>query len=347
MFKRKKNEPESGHGLVLFGRDGRLQESPELNKVDANRQTIGPMNTEESSASNLKKPKTPKDYVIYALAIVGVLLLTYAGIWLWASKEAKTRVDLALAKVSLFLKIEYEKVKLDPFSWDVSIHRITLSPAIGAPLGTIDQIVIQKIRGAEGIPSRLSMVAEKIDLRASSAGPELGFLRGMGYESLQMEFELQYQYGDGNDDFVLEKAKIGIKDAGDLSVSLHLGNVFLEPELMADMGTNLPLIKFHRAELSYTDHSLVDRLFRYFSDQKKIMSPKMLKTQVLNNLRENQRKATDSFDRNGIAAMIRFLQKPGKIALVAKPNEPILLGDLEKADESELFSLLNMQITTQ
>ncbi len=173
--------------------------------------------------------------------------------------------------------------------------------------------------------------------------------QGLGYESIDMTFKIDYAWNPDNKNLELKKS-LNIVDAGEITLALAVNNIDLaslkenpNPQML------LPALLFKRAELRYVDASLAPKLLKFFGDQQG-MGEEDVKAMLVAQL--NQFKEMFQGSQAAPAAidsLIAFVNKPDALTITVEPPEPVpfmALAEQAQTAPPQLVDALNLKVAT-
>lgn len=163
--------------------------------------------------------------------------------------------------------------------------------------------------------------------------------------SLPLDATLRYRYDEKSrrfllDDFSLRSAKlfglqlqIAMSDLDPIFFQQNKNMGLLKPTtLLSQAAANSRL---DSASLTYTDHSLVDRVLRLLGEQQHT-TPQVIRDSFKGALglamMSNQSRG-GAFMGNALMAISSFLEHPGTLRLAARPSEPVRMSALQAQGE--------------
>lgn len=190
--------------------------------------------------------------------------------------------------------------------------------------------------------------------------------RNIGYEGLSLSGRGEENFVPDNGDYSLNFEIVG-KNMGVVALDLALGKYprkqrgemhlrdVSEREVRQRMGKVLRNIEFRSAELSYQDHSLTERILEMLAESRG-MSVDDIRGETMNLLLSLLEGIQQSAGGDvptvqaAIDGLSRFIVKPGTITLRAKPENPVLLGEIEpylyEKTPENLLAFLNFSVVS-
>lgn len=282
---------------------------------------------------------------ITGIGIAVVLIAIYLGVRMYASNVAEGKVNEAIAKAANFADIDYKKVSVDLLGMDVRISDILVSPANAKENIKIDEIIIHDLDNKSDIPTFLSMSCNGIELNIKDLGEDAKELKALGYnDKMMINLNADYTYDKEKKELDIKKIGIGADEAGEISVSLRLGNINLKPEEITILLFTFPQVIFHEAKIKYKDDSLAERLMK-FGSQKEQTNVEDFKKSLMQKVEKEIEKEKDDFTKKALVEIKKFLEDPEEFSISASPSRPQPLGRIMRVDDpKDVIKLLNIQI---
>lgn len=173
-------------------------------------------------------------------------------------------------------------------------------------------------------------LAKIIGVSTGPAGDAQRLLDRAGYRRTTSDFQIKYRFDEDAQELEIRDVQLEIADLGTVVFNLKLGNV---PRGGVRDGVDLlsaTQVTLAHASLSFRDRSLVSRLLKAYSADRGISEAEALQ-RVLRDLRAERQRTRDSVEREGLDALIRFVEHPGEIRLAMEPERPVpLLGTVTR-----------------
>jgi hypothetical protein len=161
-----------------------------------------------------------------------------------------------------------------------------------------------------------------IGLTAGPVGQAEQLLERAGYRRTVSDFFVSYRYDEATGELELRDFQLEIADLGRVTFNVKLGNV---PNLNAKGGAQLlsygTQVTLVGASLAFRDRSLVSRLLKAYAAERNLSEAEAL-ARVLADLKAEHERSRDPIDREALAALIRFVERPGEIRLALEPQRP-------------------------
>jgi hypothetical protein len=282
---------------------------------------------------------------IIGIGVAVLLIGIYLGIKMYVSNVAEKRVNEAIAKAADFVDIDYKKVSVDLLGMYVRISDILVSTADAKEKIKINEITIHDIDDKSDIPSFLSISCDGIELNIKDLGENAKGLKSLGYnDKMMINLTADYTYDKDKNELDIKKIKIGADEAGEISVSLRLGNINLEPEKIVVLFFTFPQVIFYEAKIKYKDDSLAERLMK-LGAQTEQTNIKDFKKSLLQKLEKEFEKEKDDLAKKALVEIKEFLENPEEFSILASPSQPYPLYRIMRVeDPKDVINLLNIQI---
>lgn len=283
---------------------------------------------------------------ITGISIAVALIAIYFGIKMYASSVAEGKVNESIAKVTNFADIDYKSVSVDLLGMDVRISDILVSPVNAKEKLKIHEIIIHDIDKNADIPTFLSMSCNGIELNIKDLGEEAEGLRNLGYiDKMIVNLNVEYSYDKEKKEINISKIGIGADEAGEISVSLRLGNISLNPNEIVGLLFNFQQIIFHEAKIEYKDESLFERFIKLRAEEQDL-SIEDFKKSIIQDIEIEIENANDDLAKDSLGEIMEFVEDPEELSITASPSKPQPLGRLMRIEQlsNDIFRLLNIKI---
>lgn len=279
---------------------------------------------------------------------IAVVLLS--GLKSYANRQAARKLDEALARISLFASVTYERVDFALFSHRLTISSLTVYPrdlSVSNEKSKKLGFRIRRIRvedslnlGASGLG--LSVEGIEVDPAVVDAGTvisELG-IKGPLLMGLRIDLGIDVKEKELN----LRTLYFDVQGLAALSIGARLGNISItdamigkvqdSPREAMSMLMALSGITLSSAQISYTDGSLAQRLMTKAAKEQNV-SIERFKSGLVEKLKAVEKESEDEFVRGLVKPLSDFIAQPGKISIKAAPQKPVPLGTVVGLDSTE------------
>jgi len=282
---------------------------------------------------------------VTGIGVAVLLIAVYFGVKMYASNHAEKIVNKTIAKIANFVDVDYKKVSVDLFGLDVHISDILVSTAGAKDKMKIDEIIIDNVDDKSDIPAFLSMSINGIELSISELGEDVKEIRGLGYnEKLLFNLNADYNYDQEKKELNVNRIGIGADKVGEINISMHLGNINLDPKKIVGILFTYPQIMVYEAKINYEDASLVQRLMK-LEAQKNNKNLKDFKKFLIQNLEKEIEKEKDKFTKKALVEIKKFIDDPEEFSISVSPSKPRPLGRIMRCNNpKEAIKLLNVKI---
>lgn len=282
------------------------------------------------------------------VTIIGVavlLIAVYFVIKIYASNHAEKIVDKSIAKIANFVDVDYKKVSVDLLGLNVHISDILVFTADAKEKIKIDEIIINDVDDKSNIPTFLSISINGIELNINELGEDAEEIRELGYSGkLLFNLSADYNYDQEKKELNVNRIGIGADKVGEINISMHLGNINLDPKQIIKILFTYPQIMLYEAKINYEDASLVQRLMK-LEAQKNNKSVKDFKRSLIQNLKKEIEEEKDKFTKKALVEIKEFIDDPEEFSISVFPAKPKPLGRIMRCnDGKEAIKLLNVKI---
>jgi hypothetical protein len=281
--------------------------------------------------------------VAVGLGVVGGAIALALGGQAYASHMAAKEIDSAIANVSDFVQVDYEKVNASLLGRGTQVKDVSITPVGSTESIQVDEVVVYKYDKKGEVPTHVSMAINGMMLPASAVG-EATPLQPFGYDKdLSVDFATEYQYQEKEQAIRLKKFQVGAEEVGDLDLTLHLSNVPMDEGALANYPMSLLGAVFHEAKLTYKDDSLVTRMFDTGAASQGV-SVDDFKKEAIANLEASLAAGEEGLSKELVKEITAFINNPDDFSLTMSPKEPVPFSSLMGiGGPDEVIELLNVQ----
>lgn len=291
--------------------------------------------------------------IISGIVIAG-LAASYVGGKIYATNRVEQKINEQIAEASQFADIEYSALSVEPIFQTVQLRDITITPndGISKPI-YINEVILNDVDTESEVPESLDIVFNGIRIDINELGTAAGNLQQLGYQNdLMLNFSTKYQLANNKLDwsFALSADKIG-----QLDYNLNLANVQFDQAQPMSLLFGYPQFQLTSAEVTYTDKSLVERIFKKEAEASELTVEefklegterlqKMLDKDLsanANSISEGQQKILT----NASEELIKFINNPNTFTISVHPKETVTLGDISRSQSNPtaLMELLDVK----
>ncbi len=278
------------------------------------------------------------------ISLIILLIGVYFGLKAYAAHVAEENINRTVNRASGFVDMDYQKVSVDLFGLDTHIKNVRIAGINRKRAVKIDDIVIYRFDHRGRVPGSLHVGFKGINLDLDQLGKNAAVLREMGYSHIKADTELDYIYDPAQQTFVINKFQTGAAKLGDITLTGRIANINLSPASLPVLLFTFPNILLSQAELTYCDHSFVNRLLELAARKRGQTYDAFMKE--LNAKLENEIAGhSDPSLKQGIRSLKQFLNDPDTVRISISPDEPVSIGRLQDIkDGNELIKLLNAKV---
>lgn len=280
-----------------------------------------------------------------AVSVVLFLVVAYLGLSFYATDAARARIDASIKKwpPNTFV---YKDVSHNLFSGQTVIAGVSILPPGGVTTTRIDRIVIRRLSDDAPNPTSLAVDIQGMTIDPAALGSaDAARFTALGYTGpLSCDLGIDYEYAKDKRELALNAVTLSIKDVCALRLSLTLGNLDFDPNQAAKLLFTYPSILLARAELVYTDASLMDRVLKQEAAKKGVDVATLKKT-MIDDADAALLKGKNPPSAEITAALKQFIENPRQLSISLTPARPVPLGDIGRAGSPEAVAkLLNLQV---
>jgi len=283
--------------------------------------------------------------LVAGIVAVVVLVALYFGLTIYASGKAAEQVDAAIAKGGPAVHVSYTKVAYNILNKQTAISGVSiLAPGSPTPV-RVGEVLVRRLDETSPTPAFVAVDFKGIEVDLKSLGDDAAAAAALGYkDTLYCDLGIDYAYAKDKKDLDLKTLSLAVKDVGSLSVSLHLGNVDIDPNQAATLLFTYPQILLHQASVTYKDASLMERLLKAEAAKSGI-DVATLKQNLSRDADEALQGQTNPLLAGALTAVKQFINNPKELSISASPAKPLPLGQIGNAATPDaVAAMLNIQI---
>ncbi len=280
--------------------------------------------------------------VLAGVGIGGVIALVLGGQAV-ASRLAAKEVDKAIADVSDFVDIKYEKVSHSFFGRGTSVKDVVITPVLSNKPIEVDEIVLYDFDQKGDVPTYVKFAVNGLALDVQGAETAEMFTE-LGYKGdIEADFTTEYEYEADERTMQLKTFKVGADDVGDIEMNLQISNVSLDKEAIAQFPFSLFGAEFQNAKITYKDDSFMERIFETTAAAEGI-SVKAVKENAIADLEADFQSGDSSLSAELVSEMKEFIEDPDRFTITFRPDEPVPFSSFISVEGPEdVVELLNVR----
>ncbi|MHC1791024.1 hypothetical protein [Solidesulfovibrio sp.] len=284
---------------------------------------------------------------LLAAGIVALVLAgTYFGLGLYASKAARAQVEIAVARMGPAANVAYKDVSYNILTGHTVIDDVSILPPGGLTPARIDRIVVRSLDQTSPNPAYMAVDVHGLQLDPAALGrADAARFAALGYSGpLPCDLSVDYNYARDKRELTVNAVSLSVKDVGAIRLSLTLGNLDFDPDQAANLLFSYPRILLGRAELVYTDASLVERVIKQEAAKQGVDVATLKKTMAAD-ADATLETAKSPLMASVVTALKQFIENPRQLSMSVSPATPLPLGEIGRAGSPEAVAkLLNLQV---
>jgi hypothetical protein len=260
------------------------------------------------------------------------------------SRAAAQELNKAIADVSDYVDIDYQKVDVSLLGRGTTVKDVVITPAASGNALRVDEMTLYKYKDQDNVPTYLSMAVKGIALDETALGENAEMFSELGYDKqLSANIITEYEYEADDKTVELKQLKFGADQVGDMEVTLELGNIALDQAAMQSFPFSLLGAQFEGAKITYKDDSFVERLFETTAAAEGI-SVEEAKAEAIAGLEDEVANSEAPLSPEFVEEMKDFIEDPDSFSITFDPEQPVPLTALMTIGGPEdLVELLNVQ----
>jgi len=289
--------------------------------------------------------RSRKHWVVFgAIALVGVVV---CGVYLYANRLAKIKVDEAIARLDGKVGLVYGDVSANPFTRSVTIKDVKVTSIAGKPIDgvSMESLSLKGNPAADADPQELDARVSKLTLNLARMGPEWAQVMSMGYGTVVVDSRLDYRFSRKTGQLDLNQFEIAGQDLLTVGLSLHLGEVSADVE-SPEQALSRPTTTIRGGEVMIKDAVFVDRMISSLAEKEGLSSADY-KKRLTRTAEALLGGGSGKLERDVSAAIVRLINEPrSTLRITIAPTEPVSLEALNRAsDPGTQLALLNLQVS--
>jgi hypothetical protein len=288
--------------------------------------------------------------------IVVVLLLAgavYFGLDRAAESSAAERIQQFVDASPLVKEVRYQTLDVGLVGSQARMENVTVKMAQSEDVLNIQSISISDIAVQDDLPTRLNLTATGIAVpEDAKAMRELApVLNDLGYGQIATNLRFQYDYDPAARRLTVDKFMVEAADAGQFTAHIQLENIDLksipqQPENALSMMPLLTGITLKAASMTYTDHSLLDRIIVRQAQQEGI-TPDAFKNLLSQQLEMHTGQLQDPSTLAIVKSLQNFIRNPKKITVSIAPAAAVSIFQfIAVKDFADVVRILNLKVTS-
>jgi len=260
------------------------------------------------------------------------------------SQAAAKELDKAIADVSDYVDIDYQKVDVSLLGRGTTVKDVVITPAASGNAVRVDEMTLYKYKDQDKVPTYLSMAVKGIALDTTALGENAEMFSELGYDKqLSANIITEYEYEAEDKTVEIKQLKFGADQVGDMEVTLELGNIALDQAAIESFPLSLIGAQFEGAKITYEDDSFIKRLFETTAAAEGI-SVEEAKAEAIAGLEDEVANSENPLSPEFIEEMKDFIEDPDSFSITFDPEQPVPLTALMTIGGPEdLVELLNVQ----
>ncbi|MCI4625821.1 MAG: hypothetical protein L3V56_07655 [Candidatus Magnetoovum sp. WYHC-5] len=301
------------------------------------------MNSRDAIIFN-KKGVISKRLVMVITSVLVLLTFVYFGLQLYLISIAKKNVNQFISYAKPYMDIKYKNVRVELFKTMTYIDSVEVNfPGSNEHL-QIQNIALHSFDYANKPPHYMNIAFNGIDLNKTGSILNNKEVKKLGYSNVKGQLAMNYKYMKETQDLSLEQFNIKIHEMGSININFLLSNFNIEQNNYLTALLSLMATSINRANISYTDDSLMQRLMVAAANEKGT-DVDNLKKEIISELNNVVKDKDAEFERKIVTPVRNFIEKPNRIAITIKPAKPVQIKDINNINNpDELIKMLNLTV---
>lgn len=282
------------------------------------------------------------------LAGIVVLLLLSGGVYFGLDRAAESsaaeKIQQFVDASPLVKEVTYQNLDVGLMDSRARMDNVTIKMAQSEDVLNIKSIAVSDIAIVDELPTRLNLSATGIAIPEDIQAP-------LGYKQMATDMRFQYDYDPEGRTLTVGNFMVEAADAGQLSAHIRLENIDLKniPQQPENVLSLMPLvtgITLKEASMTYTDHSLLNRIIKLQAQQEGI-TPDAFKTRISKQLDAQAAQMQDPATLAIIRSLQNFIRNPQKLSVSITPEKAVSMFQfIAVKDFSDVVRILNLKVTS-
>ena len=288
--------------------------------------------------------------------IVVIILITGAVYFVLdrtAESSAAEKIQQFVDASPLVKEVTYQTLDVGLMDSRARMDNVTVKMAQSEDVVNIKSIAVTDIDIQDDLPTRLDLSATGIAIpQDAQAMRELKpVLDGLGYRQIATNMRFKYDYDPAARSLTVDNFMVEAADAGQLSAHIRLENIDLKsiPQQPENALALMPLftgIALKEASVTYTDHSLMDRIIKLQAQQEGI-TPDALKDRLSKQLEAQAGQMQDPSTLAIFRSLQNFIHNPKTLSVTIAPEKAVSMFQFFTVKNfADVVRILNLKVTS-
>jgi len=288
-----------------------------------------------------------KKAMAVALAAVSLLAL-YFILKYQATNSANVKIHAVLETLAPAADVKYRDVSVNLLGGDVTLSNVAIRPKNMPDSINIDEVIIHSVDEKSRIPSQLSIYFGGVNIDMMAGSTQKNVLMDLGYkDNLKYNIAIDYKYDMEKSSLDVKELSMSLKDAGKISLKMHIGNITMDDSLTKKFLSTYPQILVYDLDINYEDNSFAEKYIN--SEARKMnLSASEFKSRIMNDIDRGMEMQNDEFLKRSMTAIKDFINKPKQLSISIAPQKAVRIEQIMQSiiNPDKLARLLNLQITS-
>jgi hypothetical protein len=293
-----------------------------------------------------------KRKILVAVVLLCLLAaVAYVGGRFYTGYVIREEIDMTVERSPTLADVAYRRIDFSLLHPRIRIEDLTILLADPPGRIEVEEVVVYRYIIERDLPVDVHFQANgiKLDTDRFPLARVRPVLETMGYRTIKAALQCEYTFHKKNQALDIKQLNISAEQIGHLRIktilkNINPGKIISNSHDELYLLTQLPAVAISKAELSYDDDSLAQRIYRLSADQKGRPVSYFVQ-KIVRRLEDEISLEEKASTRKTIAALNRFLRNPEKISTTIEPDHPVSLGRLFWVKKpGELIELLNVEV---
>lgn len=275
----------------------------------------------------------------------------YLGAKWFAARNVARQIDITVTRIPEIKAVEYNGLDVALFRQNISLRDVTVTLAETGQEFHIDRLAVDGFEQGGTIPGKLHVLIDglDLDLTAPLMAPVRNDLERLGYHRLEVSLECRYGYDETAKKLDVQQFSVAVAQMGKIEITVGIQNLDISRlkgslENPLSLALLLPTASVSTAHLQYRDASLVKRILENGARRSGQSVPEYTR-RIFADLSRTLGEAQDARIRDSLAAVDRFLKRPGQLSIRLSPEKPVpFLRLMFVREPAALAALFRLQV---
>jgi hypothetical protein len=281
----------------------------------------------------------------FLLSFILFIVICYAGLTWFVNSEVEKGLNQAVAEVE-GLTLNYSNLSVSIQKQCVTLKNVEATLPQGQFLQA-DTVTITAFDQINPVPHYMTATATNVTIETTTAnlGTWANSMQDLNIATIKGDLTLDYRYAPETKTLDIKTLTLKVPELAEAKLSATIDKLDLHPFRME----TLIGLRLGKANLTFTNHSLVNTLIRESANGLNVSEAKAL-TRIsaeLSAMADYVGKDENRVAENVLHGLRRYINDPGTVTVSSNPTEPVpMLYLFMGRDIYENLRMMNVQIET-